>query len=277
MSGKRSRRRCGAPRRSRSRRAGRCASPRKRPCSTTPARRDELVRQPLRVCDRGERAVEDPVALVGDEHVVVRRRAARSPRARGRRGTPLPASTANCTTSTGNAALLPSTGESFASSTTITSRRLACATIFSCSSAPPPPLIRLSSGSTSSAPSIVRSMTGCSASVVSGMPTSRASCLARRRRRDAERCSVSSPDCDQLADPPDREHRGAPGAEPDDHAGLDPVDRPLAGGLLQLVAVSSRARGHDRIVPAAGRRDHAVGLLGSPRAAWGTGGQRGGG
>ncbi len=82
---------------------------------------------------------------------------------------------ANCTTSTGNARWLPSCGESFASSTMITSRRLAWATIFSWSRAPPAPLIRLKSGSTSSAPSIVMSTTGCSASVVSGMPTSRAS------------------------------------------------------------------------------------------------------
>ena len=51
----------------------------------------------------------------------------------------------------------------------------AAATIFSRSSAPPPPLIRLRSGAISSAPSTVRSSSGVSSSVVSGMPSRSAS------------------------------------------------------------------------------------------------------
>ena len=61
-------------------------------------------------------------------------------------------------TSTGRACLLPRRSDIFDSSTTIISRSVACATIFSWSSAPPPPLIRLSWGSTSSAPSMVTSI-----------------------------------------------------------------------------------------------------------------------
>ena len=47
------------------------ASPRKRPCSTMPARRASWAESRCRILDRREGAVEDPVALVGDEDVVV--------------------------------------------------------------------------------------------------------------------------------------------------------------------------------------------------------------
>jgi hypothetical protein len=60
-------------------------------------------------------------------------------------------------------------------STMIMSRRLATATIFSRSSAPSSPLIRLSvPRSTSSAPSVVRSIRRCSAKDVSGIPAAAA-------------------------------------------------------------------------------------------------------
>src|SRR5580704_4804075 len=62
----------------------------------------------------------------------------------------------------------------------MTSRRLAAATIFSRNKAPPNPLIRLSERrSTSSAPSIVKSMRWCSAKLASDMPRLRA-CVAVR-------------------------------------------------------------------------------------------------
>ena len=62
------------------------------------------------------------------------------------------------------------------SSTTMAKRRLAAATSFSSSSAPPRPLIRFRvPRSTSSAPSIARSMWPCSSSVVRGMARLRAS------------------------------------------------------------------------------------------------------
>src|SRR6185436_10048305 len=60
----------------------------------------------------------------------------------------------------------------------MTSRRLACATTFSRSSAPPRPLIRSSPGVTSSAPSIVRSTSRASSGSISGIPTVRASASA---------------------------------------------------------------------------------------------------
>ena len=55
----------------------------------------------------------------------------------------------------------------------------AVATIFSCSRAPPPPLIRFSSPSNSSAPSMVRSNHFASSRLMTSMPTSRASCAVR--------------------------------------------------------------------------------------------------
>ena len=66
-------------------------------------------------------------------------------------------------------------------------RAEAAATIFSRSSAPPPPLIRLRSGAISSAPSTVRSSSGVSSSVVSGMPQRSASACGRLRGRHRDR------------------------------------------------------------------------------------------
>src|SRR6056297_2255927 len=56
---------------------------------------------------------------------------------------------------------------------------LAVATIFSCKSAPPPPLIRLRLESNSSAPSIVTSSQRASSRLITSMPTSRASSAVR--------------------------------------------------------------------------------------------------
>ena len=74
------------------------------------------------------------------------------------------------TTSTGNGKA-PSRRTSFVSSAITAIRWEAAATIFSRSKAPPPPLISLSSRSISSAPSTVRSSSGTSSSVASGMPS----------------------------------------------------------------------------------------------------------
>lgn len=67
------------------------------------------------------------------------------------------------TTSTGRGALVPRHGTSLLSSTMMTSLTVAAATIFSLRRAPPSPLMRFMSPSTSSAPSIVTSMWSTSA------------------------------------------------------------------------------------------------------------------
>src|SRR5213594_1805039 len=73
-------------------------------------------------------------------------------------------------TSTGNGVLVPRRRTSFASSTITTNFFDAAATIFSRNRAPPIPLIRSSLGSTSSAPSTVRSSQKLSSSEVNGIP-----------------------------------------------------------------------------------------------------------
>ena len=73
----------------------------------------------------------------------------------------------------------PSVCTSLPSSAITIMRADAAATIFSRSSAAPPPLIRRSCGSTSSAPSTVRSSSGVSSSVDIGMPSETAwTCVA---------------------------------------------------------------------------------------------------
>ncbi len=85
-------------------------------------------------------------------------------------------------TSTGTGHCVPNAGESLLSSTMMISRLLDWATIFSRKKAPPPPLIRLRFGSTSSAPSIVISISGCSSNVVNGTPNLFASCSMKREQ-----------------------------------------------------------------------------------------------
>ena len=79
------------------------------------------------------------------------------------------AASPNGITSTGSGKR-PRTSTHLVSSAITIMRSDAAATIFSRNSAPPPPLIRLSAASISSAPSIVRSRWSISSSVVSGIP-----------------------------------------------------------------------------------------------------------
>src|SRR5690348_16392972 len=84
----------------------------------------------------------------------------------------------NGSTSTGMTPT-PSAFTSFDSSTTTTKRLAAAATSFSRNSAPPRPLMRLSAGSTSSAPSTARSICPTS-SVTIGIPSDAASSAVAR-------------------------------------------------------------------------------------------------
>ena len=81
-------------------------------------------------------------------------------------------------TSTGSANA-PSRATRLAASEITIIRSDAVATIFSCRCAPPPPLIRFSSGSNSSAPSMVRSSHFAASSVTTLMPSSRAIAAVR--------------------------------------------------------------------------------------------------
>jgi hypothetical protein len=110
------------------------------------------------------------------------------------------------TTSTGSDVRVPSRSTILLPSTTIARRWLAAATIFSRNKAPPSPLIRLSvQCSTSSAPSIVRSIWRCSLNEVSGMsaafaraavrsdvgmPTKRRPCRWRRASASTAKAAV---------------------------------------------------------------------------------------
>src|SRR5881296_1238361 len=109
--------------------------------------------------------------------------------------------------STGNGVLVPRRRTSFASSTITTNFFDAAATIFSRNRAPPIPLIRSSFGSTSSAPSTVRSSQKLSSSEVNGIPNCFASSavssdvgtpfksipLATRRPTPARKCRAVDP------------------------------------------------------------------------------------
>ena len=94
-------------------------------------------------------------------------------------------------------------------------RSEAAATIFSRSNAPPPPLMRLSEGSISSAPSTVRSSRSISSSVVRGMPQRMASARVGFRRRHADDVEpVANPRAKQL----DKMLRRRSGTEAEFHA-----------------------------------------------------------
>src|SRR5262245_44462015 len=84
-----------------------------------------------------------------------------------------PAPNGTISTARGNA---PNVATCFERSAMITNRRELAATIFSRTRAPPPPLIRSSLGSISSAPSIVRSSVPTLSRLVSRMPSAVASC-----------------------------------------------------------------------------------------------------
>ena len=123
----------------------------------------------------------------------------------------------NGTTSIGNGKR-PSIATHLESSAITTMRAEADATIFSRSSAPPPPLIRLRSGAISSAPSMVRSSSGVSSSVVSGMP--HCSACGARRLRGRHRDDVEA-GAHPFAQQFDERPGGRAGAEPEPHAGPD--------------------------------------------------------
>src|SRR6266581_4633606 len=110
-------------------------------------------------------------------------------------------------TSTGNGVFVPRRRTSFESSTITTNFFDAAATIFSRNKAPPIPLIRSSFGSTSSAPSTVRSSQKLSSSEVNGIPSRLASSavasevgtpfksipFATRRSTPARKCLAVDP------------------------------------------------------------------------------------
>src|SRR5262245_4353861 len=98
-----------------------------------------------------------------------------------------PAPNGTISTARGNA---PSVATCFDRSPMITNRRELAATIFSRTRAPPPPLIRLSLGSISSAPSMVRSSVSTSSRLVSRIPREVASCCVAS---DVGTATMSSP------------------------------------------------------------------------------------
>ena len=160
-------------------------------------------------------------------------------------------SSPKATTSTGTGACVPSRSTSLAPSTTMARRRLALATIFSRSKAPPSPLIRFRvPRSTSSAPSIVRSICRCSAKEDqrnAGRPRLRRGSLRRWNADEAQ--ALPMPAGQRL----DRESRRRAGAEADDHALLDQLDRRLRRRALQRVAIGvgwEARRAHGLAAPA---------------------------
>ena len=98
----------------------------------------------------------------------------------------------------------------------------AAATIFSRSSAPPPPLIRSRPGSISSAPSIVRSSSGVSSSVDRRMPSSRQSAAVRS---EVGTPTIVRPAATLLGEQPDEFLRGRAGADAEPHAVADMGER----------------------------------------------------
>ncbi len=109
----------------------------------------------------------------------------------------------------------PSVATHFDSSAITTIFADAEATIFSRSSAPPPPLIRVRSGAISSAPSTVRSSSGVSSSVVSAMPSLPA---CARVASEVGTATTSSPARTRSASSSTKCLRGRAGAEPEPHA-----------------------------------------------------------
>src|SRR5262245_8094684 len=156
-----------------------CASPMNRPCSTTPAMRSSRSASDPGAAIRSSAAsrIQCPPSVTKAWPSWPRRSSA---------GPLQPADTVaasmfrrvaaspNGTTSIGSGKR-PSVDTHFDSSAMTTMRAEAEATIFSRSSAPPPPLIKLKSAAISSAPSMVRSSSGISSRLVSGTPRRSAS------------------------------------------------------------------------------------------------------
>ena len=103
------------------------------------------------------------------------------------------------------------------------------ATIFSRSSAPPPPLIRLRSGAISSAPSTVRSSCGVSSRVVSGTPSRSASL---RVASEVGTAITSRPARTRSRQKLDEMLGGRAGAEAKPHARTHEVDGAGGGGTF---------------------------------------------
>ena len=136
--------------------------------------------EPRRVGDgTGEAAVEDAVAAIGDKQLARRRQARPDLGGEHLKGRSRDFH-AERNDLDRHRRVRPSRSTSLAPSTMMASCRLALATIFSRSKAPPSPLIRFKvPRSTSSAPSIVRSICRCSANYDSGRPAALA-CAAVR-------------------------------------------------------------------------------------------------
>ena len=129
------------------------------------------------------------------------------------------AASPNGITSTGSGKR-PRTSTHLVSSAITIMRSEAAATIFSRNSAPPPPLIRLSAGSISSAPSTVRSSRSISSSVVSGIL--HASAWARVASEVGTPITFI-PARNLLAEQVDKMLGGRAGAEPELHAVAAPA------------------------------------------------------
>ncbi|BAT87977.1 hypothetical protein VIGAN_05140200 [Vigna angularis var. angularis] len=124
--------------------------------------------------------------------------------------------------------LPPRPSTSFVSSTTTMNLSEAASTIFSRRRAPPRPLTRLRSGSTSSAPSMARSRRGLSSRTERGMPRERA-CSSVRLEVGMPTMFVSSP-----------EARSSPSLATT-KAAVDPVPRPRTMPLLTASTALSAA------------------------------------
>ena len=125
----------------------------------------------------------------------------------------------------------PSRSTRFEPSAMTIMRRLAAATIFSRRSAPPPPLMRRRSSSISSAPSIVRSSSGVSSRVVSGMPSRWACVAGRLRGRHADDLQAAA---HALAQGGDEMRRRGAGAEAEPHAVGDERGRPFGRRAFEV-------------------------------------------
>ena len=195
--------------------------------------------------------VDDPVAAIGDKNMAVLA-LAQPPFARKCRFPQMPrpiarrvAASPNGITSTGSGKR-PSTSTHLVSSAITIMRSEAAATIFSRSSAPPPPLIRLSAGSISSAPSTVRSSRSISSSVVSGTPQRSASA---RVASEVGTPITSQPGAHPLAEQLDEMLGGRAGAEPELHAVAHMLQRPRRRLPFQFVHVHVQTRLSRRMPP----------------------------
>ena len=195
------------------------ARPMKSPCSTTPgiaASRSASERGSAIRCSAASRMKWPP--SVTKAWPALSRRSVSGPALPVRRSRPRPRARSR----RGRTARPRSAAESARASRPIWScrrsppcRAEAAATIFSRSSAPPPPLIKVRSGAISSAPSMVRSSSGVSSSVVSGMPHCSACCARRLRGRHRDHVEAGA---HALAEHLDERPRGRAGAEPEPHS-----------------------------------------------------------